>query len=175
MKFDLTFDKDIYNKQMDLLFDIAYKNKIAYYKNAQYLGLILLIIGSFMIFKRPNIFGVGYLFVFFGLSNLSPFLYYYFKIRSAYKKIENLKAYEIEAFYKSQNIQWEFTEKALVINQDNHVKSLDWNEFKIFMVKEDNLILITNVNQPFILGEVEIGSENFQLIKSFVETKIKKE
>ena len=32
MKFELYFDKDIYNKQMDLLSDLAWKDKIAYYK-----------------------------------------------------------------------------------------------------------------------------------------------
>ncbi|MCD9573830.1 hypothetical protein [Flavobacterium soyae] len=41
MKFELEFDKDVYNKQMDLLFDLNWKKKKDYYKNSQYLGLIL--------------------------------------------------------------------------------------------------------------------------------------
>lgn len=57
MKFELTFDKEIYNKQMDLLFDLGWRRKTAYYKNAQYLGAILIFIGIAMICTRPNLFG----------------------------------------------------------------------------------------------------------------------
>ncbi|MCK8143430.1 hypothetical protein MW871_16180 [Flavobacterium sp. I-SCBP12n] len=56
MKFEIQYDKDIYNKQMDLLFDLACKPKKEYYKNSQYLGFVLLIIGSILFFDRPSFF-----------------------------------------------------------------------------------------------------------------------
>jgi hypothetical protein len=57
MRFEIEFDKDIYNKQMDLLFDLAWKRKKDYYKNAQYSGVILIFIGVLLIFtvKRENL------------------------------------------------------------------------------------------------------------------------
>lgn len=172
MKFELVFDKDIYNKQMDLLFDLAWKRKITYYKNSQYLGLILIVIGSAMIYDRPNIFGGGYVLIFFGLSNLLPFVYYYFKIKLNYKKIENAKKEEIEFSKGVKKISLEFTEAAFIMSVENQVKTILWEEFVTCLIKEDNVILITKDYQPYILGESEVGEEKFQKIISFVETKM---
>ena len=172
MKFELVFDKDIYNKQMDLLFDLAWKKKITYYKNSQYLGLILIVIGFAMIFNRPNIFGVGYVLVFFGLSNLLPFIYYYFKIKSNYKKFDVVKTKEIEINNDLQNFSLELTDKSLLIKAHQHLKDIEWKEFTTYLIKEDNIILVTKDYQPLILGESEVGEENFKKIISFIETKI---
>ena len=172
MKFELIFDKDIYNKQMDLLFDLAWKRKIAYYKNSQYLGIILIVIGSAMIYNRPSIFGFGYVLVFFGLSNLLPFIYYYFKIKYDYKKFDIAKAKEIEINSNLQNFSLELTDKSLLIKAYQHLKDIQWEEFSTYLIKEDNIILITKDYQPLILSESEVGEENFKKIISFVEAKI---
>jgi hypothetical protein len=172
MKFELVFDKDIYSKQMDLLFDLAWKRKIAYYKNSQYLGLILMVIGSTMIYNRPNIFGFGYVLVFFGLSNLLPFIYYYFKIKSEHKKINALRLEEIEINENLKNFAFEFTNKSFIMSSGENSMDIDWQEFLMHLVKDDNLILITKQYQSYILGEIEVGEENFKKIISFVEAKI---
>lgn len=172
MKFELVFDKDIYNRQMDLLFDFAWKRKIAYYKNSQYLGLILIVIGSAMIYNRPNIFGFGYVLVFFGLSNLLPFIYYYFKIKSQHKKINVLRSEEIEINENLKNFTFEFTNKSFIMISGENSIDIDWQQFLMHLVKEDNLILITKQYQYYILGEIEVGEENFKKIISFVEAKI---
>ncbi|WP_291145746.1 hypothetical protein [Flavobacterium sp. UBA7680] len=171
MKFELEFDKDIYNKQMDLLFDLNWKKKKDYYKNSQYLGLVLIIIGIALIYKRPNIFGIGYGFVFFGLSNLLPFIYYYFKIRSFYKRMEDVKVKEINDFHYLKYMNLEFTENALITTSGDHFNLIQWSELMHYIVRENNLILITKNYQPFILGEIEVGSENFEKIISFVKAK----
>jgi len=171
MKFELYFDKDIYNKQMDLLSDLAWKDKIAYYKNSQYFGILLTIIGIAMIYSRPNIFGIGYVFVFFGLSNLMPFIYYYFKIRSFYKRIEDVKVREINDFHYMKYMNLEFTENALIATSGDHFNLIEWSEFIHYIVKKNNLILITRDYEPLILGEIEVGSENFEEIISFVKAK----
>lgn len=171
MKFQLHFDKDIYNKQMDLLFELAYKKKIDYYKNAQYLGVILIVIGIAMICNRPNIFGIGYVFVFFGLSNFAPFIYYYFKIKSFYKRMENIKVKEINDFHYIKYMNLEFTENALIVASGDHFNLIQWSEFIDYIVKENNLILITKDYEPLILGEIEVGSENFEKIISFAKAK----
>ncbi|CAC9976936.1 hypothetical protein [Flavobacterium panici] len=171
MKFELEFDKDIYNKQMDLLFDLNWKKKKDYYKNSQYLGLVLIIIGIALIYKRPNIFGIGYVFVFFGLTNLIPFIYYYFKIRFFYKRMEDVKVKEINDFHYLKYMNLEFTENALIATSGEHFNLIQWSELIHYIIKENNLILITKNYEPLILGEIEVGSENFEKIIAFVKVK----
>jgi hypothetical protein len=172
MRFELIFDKDIYNTQMDVLFDLAWKRKVSYYKNSQYFGAILIFIGVVMICNRPNLF--GFALIFFGLSNLIPFIYYYFKIKSTYKKFDLAKIKECEINEESTHV-FEFTEKSLITNDGKHSICFDWNEFKMYLIEEGNLILITKNHEPLILGENEVGKENFQRIISFIEKKIKAE
>lgn len=172
MKLELVFDKDIYNKQMDLLFDLSWKSKFAYYKNSQYLGAFLIVLGIALIYNRSTIFGIGYGCLFFGLSNFVPFIYYYFKLKSVYKKFDDAKVKEIESFKDVQKIFLEFSEKSLIEHIQDNLKIIDWTEFLIYMVKEDNLIMITKDYQPWILGEEEVGQENFKNIIAFVAQKI---
>jgi len=171
MKFELVFNKEIYNQQMDLLFDLAWKRKILYYKNSQYLGSILIFIGVIMIFNRPSLF--GFVLILFGLSNLIPFVYYYFKIKSNYKKIDLAKIKESEINEDLKDFIFEFTERSFIMNAGKYSISIDWEEFIMYLVKENNLILITKDYQPYILGEIEVGRVNFQKIISFVKEKIK--
>jgi hypothetical protein len=173
MKYELVFDEVVYNNQMDLLFDITWKRKILYYKNSQYLGVLLLLVGAALIYNRSNIFGIGYVFLFFGLSNFVPFVYYYFKIRSQYKKFESAKIRDNESFKDVKIATLELTEKSWIMNVENNIIVTDWENFAAHLVKEDNLILITKDYQPYILGEIEVGVENFRQIISFVEEKIK--
>lgn len=175
MKYELVFDEVIYNNQMDLLFTIIWKRKISYYKNFQYLGVLLLVAGVALIYNRPNIFGIGYVFLFFGLSNFVPFVYYYFKIKSQYKKFESAKIKDTGSFKDLEIATLELTEKSWIMNVENNVIVTDWENFAAHLVKEDNLILITKDYRPYILGEIEVGVENFRHIISFVEKKIKSE
>lgn len=175
MKFEISFDENIYNKQMDLLFDITWKKKSAYYKNAQYLGTVLIAIGIVLIFKRPNIFGIGYVFLFFGLSNFIPFLYYFFKIKKEYKKLNAAKIEEVEILKTLKSISIEFNDDAIVISTEGNLNSIKWYDCVAFILKEDNLIIIAKNHQPFTLGKDEVGSQNFEQIISFVKTKIKTE
>lgn len=173
MKFEIQFDKEIYNEQMDLLFDLAYKDKIFYYKNAQYLGVILIVIASFLIYNRPNILGLGYVFLAFGLSSLLPFVYYYFKIKSNYKKFDSAKLEEIKANEDVEKFSLEFTDESFIVNFGKDVKVTDWTEFLLYLIKEDNLILITKDHSPYILGKIEVGDVDFDRILAFVKQKIK--
>ena len=159
MKFELVFNKEIYNQQMDLLFDLAWKRKILYYKNSQYLGSILIFIGVVMIFNRPSLF--GFILILFGLLNLIPFVYYYFKIKSNYKKIDLAKIKESKINEDLKDFIFEFTERSFIMNAGKHSISIDWEEFLMYLVKENNLILITKDYQPYILGEIEVGRINF--------------
>ena len=172
MKFEIAFDKDIYNRQMDLLFDIAWKRKKDYYKNSQYLGSVFIAIGILLIFNRPNIFGIGYFFIFFGLSNFLPFLYYFFKIRNEYKKLGNAKVKEIERLKDYKGSCFELNENSLIITTQENSKIINWQEFKIWLIKEENLILITKEFETYILGREEVGGVNFENIISFVNEKI---
>ena len=170
MKFQLQFNKDVYNQQMDLLFDLAWKRKKEYYRNSQYFGFILLIIGCVLIFNRPSFF--NFAIIVFGLSILIPYFYYYFKIKSVYKKLETEKAREIEASKKQNTMFWEFTETCLIMESEGFERKLNWEEFIAHLVKENNLLMFTKNYEPYILGEIEIGKENFKMIIDFVNAKI---
>lgn len=172
MKFEISFNKDIYNKQMDLLFDLAWKRKKSYYKNSQYLGVALIIIGVLLIFNRPNIFGIGYVFLFFGLYNFLPFVYYYFKMKNEYKKLREAKIKEIENLKCFKNSSFELNDNSLIITVEEKSKTINWEEFIIYLIKEENLILITKEYEPYILGKVEVGEVNFKNIISFISNKI---
>ncbi|KQX00525.1 hypothetical protein [Flavobacterium sp. Root420] len=173
MRFELVFDKDIYNEQMDVLFDLAWKRKISYHKNSQYLGFVLIFIGAIMIYKRPNIFGFGHVLLFSGLSTLIPFVYYYFKVKYNYKKTSVLRSKEIEINEDLKEFVFEFTEKSFIMNAGKHSISINWEEFLMHLVKENNLILITKDYQSYILGEIEVGRVDFQKVISFVKEKVK--
>ncbi|MFL9831650.1 hypothetical protein ACSV4D_18055 [Flavobacterium sp. ARAG 55.4] len=170
MKFELNFDENIYIKQMDLLRDLAWKEKIAYYKNSHFLGLTLLIIGSLITFDRPSFF--GFAFILFGLGILIPYIYYYFKIKSSYKGFEEVKTKEIEACRSITNFTYEFTEESLITKVQETERVFEWKEFRTYLIKEDNLLMITKKYEPLILAEVEVGEENFKKILDFVENKI---
>ena len=172
MKFELKFDENIYRNQMDLLRDLAWKDKIVYYKNSHFLGIILLIIGSILFFDRPNFF--GFAFIFFGLGILIPYFYYYFKIKSSYKGFEEVKTTEIEACKNITTFTWEFTEQGLITTVQDNERIFEWNEFITYLIKENNLFLITEKYEPMILGKDEVGEESFQNIIDFVETKLKR-
>jgi hypothetical protein len=170
MKFNLKFDVEVYNKQMDLLFNLAWKKKKEYYKNSHYLGFILLIITVILILDRPSFFYFGI--AFFSLGILIPYFYYYFKIKSQYKKIETAKALEIEMLQNQNEISWEFTNSSLIMRSSQGERELNWNEFLTHFEKEDNLFMITKTYEPFILGKIEVGKDNFKVIVDFVSTKI---
>lgn len=172
MKFKISFDENIYNKQMDLLFDIAWQRKKDYYKNSQYLGIVLIVIGILLILKRPNIFGIGYMFLFFGLSNFMPFVYYSFKIKKEYKKLNTAKIEEIEILKQYQDVSLELNDEAWIITAEGNSKRVNWDEFVTWVVKEENLIIITKDYMPYILGMAEVGSVHFEEITSFVKTKV---
>ncbi len=172
MKFEIAFNKDIYNKQMDLLFDFAWKRKKDYYKNSQYLGIALIIIGVILIFNRPNILGFGYVLLTFGLSNFLPFLYYFFKMKNEYKKLGEAKIKEIENLKHFKNSSFELNDNSLIITVQEKSKIINWEEFITYLIKEENLILITKEYDPYILGKIEVGEVNFESIISFVNNKI---
>ena len=155
---------------MDLLFDLAWKRKTEYYKNSHYFGFILLVIGAFLIFERPSFFGFAILI--FSLGILIPYFYYYFKVKSLYRKLETEKALEIEASKNQNLVFWEFTETCLIMESEGNQRKLNWEDFVTQLVKENNLFMFTKENEPIILGEVEVGKDNFKMIVDFVGAKI---
>ncbi|MGV8995291.1 MAG: hypothetical protein ACOH1O_14420 [Flavobacterium sp.] len=172
MKFELKFDIETYDKQMNILFDLAWNQRAKYYKNSNYFGFVLLLIGFNLIFNHFNLFAVSLLI--FGLGILIPYYYYYFKIKINYKKFEDTKTKEIEIVKNNISI-WEFKDEGLKIQTGTESREIEWNKFIIYLVKEDNLLAITEDYEPFILGEIEVGKLNFKKIVEFVSQKIKYE
>ncbi|MEG1025293.1 MAG: hypothetical protein RSF34_12530, partial [Flavobacterium sp.] len=110
--------------------------------------------------------------LFFGLSNFLPFLYYFFKIRKEYKKLGDAKIKEIERLKDYKGSCFELNENSLIITTQENSKIINWQEFKIWLIKEENLILITKEFETYILGREEVGGVNFENIISFINEKI---
>ena len=52
------------------------------------------------------------------------------------------------------------------------MRELNWKEFLIYIIKEDNLVMFTKDYEPFILSEIEVGKDNFKKIIDFISKKI---
>lgn len=171
MKFELKFDTQIYNKQMDLLFELVWQKKKVYYRNSQYFGFFLLIIVIIiLIFDKPSLFSLAI--IVFSLGILIPYYYYFFKIKSDFKKLEIIKTSEIKKVNEQNSTFWEFTEKSLILENSEDLRELNWKEFLIYIIKEDNLVMFTKDYEPFILSEIEVGKDNFKKIIDFISKKI---
>jgi hypothetical protein len=170
MKVELKFDPEIYNSQINVLFDLAWKNKISYYKNSQYLGFLLIALGSIS-FYQPHSSFFSIAIVIFGLGIIIPYFYQYFKVKSVYKQLEIQKAEEIKS-YENQICTFEFTEEYLISTFQNTETKISWGDFIKYIVEKKNIFIITKNYHPVILGELEVGEQNFENIKSFVAGKI---
>ncbi|MBF4470985.1 MULTISPECIES: hypothetical protein [Flavobacterium] len=172
MKFEIDFDENIYRKQMDLLFDLGWKKKTDFHRYSQYLGVLLIVIGISLLYDNPNRFMGGLFFLFIGLYNLLPFIYYYFKVKSVHKKFEIAKVKEVKFLKDNKKAIIEFTEKSFIMKVGDNTAVLDWEKFTLYLVKEDNLILVAKNYEPYILDKLEVGEINFEKIISFIHERI---
>lgn len=169
MKLELKFDELIYRKQSDLLFEIGYGKKETYYKNSNYFGVCLTILGVLAIIGKGNI---GYIFIIMGLLLLISYYSYHFKQK---KILVQLKAQQLQiiSFYKDNpNASYEFNDNELVFTDYNGSTKIEWQDFHSVLEKEENIFLITKKFIPYTFGKSEIGIENYNLAVEFIESKL---
>lgn len=169
MRLELKFDETIYRKQMNLLFEMSYGKKITYYKNSNYLGFGLIILGVLAIIGKGNI---GYAFIMFGLGMLIPYYTFHFKQKKLKRRLETEQT-QIIAYYKENpNASFVFNENGIVFSDHYGNKIINWQDFHFLLEKEENIFLITKEFSPYTFGKSEVGSENYNLAINFIESKL---
>jgi hypothetical protein len=171
MKFEIKFDEEIYKKQILLLCELAYGKEITFYKNSNYLGFVLLFIGSILIYKRPSFFGVAILI--FALGNLVPYYIKFFKRKSLLKRLEKEKKEIIKVYNQNPITKWEFLEKTFNFSDFSGSTILDWEDFRAYKIIDETIFMFTKVDNPYILSKIEVGKENFEKIIELLKDKIK--
>lgn len=74
MKFEILFDKNIYDNQVKLQFDLVWKDGVKKNKTNLYTGILCFIAGIFIVIGGGN---VGYVFIILGLFGFYTFYQYY--------------------------------------------------------------------------------------------------
>lgn len=171
MIIELLFDEKNYRKQMQLLYDLAYKRKLKYYKNSHYLGFALSIIGVFMIIDKRNL---GYVFIVFGLGIIIPYFSVYFKHISMSKKFLLEQNETIKVYKENPKSIWEFTEETLKYSGIINEKTIEWKDFLTYTAVEDTIFMFTKTFEPLVIGKSEMEEESYRKVLEFVECKIVK-
>lgn len=169
MKIEIPFNEDVSRKQLQMLHDLAWKNKIFYWRNSNYFGLFFFILGNAMVLGKSNF---GYLFIFFGASLIIGFYFNYFKRKDLHKRLFDEFESTKNIYIKNPLSVWEFSENALQFSLGDKSLSLNWTDFKAYKIIDNVIFMFTKTNQPFILQKEEVGDENFEKIIEIISNKI---
>lgn len=171
MRLELQFNESIYRKQMELLYQMGSGKKKRYYKNSNYFGFVFIIMGTLVIAGKGNI---GYLFVLLGLGTLISYYRFYFKQKKLTQKYEAEQVATIALLLENPKAVFEFNEEGLTYSDHTGKQTFYWNEFLTYIIKDDNIFLITKKFHPFALGKSEMGNENYSDVVNFIELKLEK-
>ncbi|UOK42110.1 MULTISPECIES: hypothetical protein [Flavobacterium] len=171
MKFEIKFNEEIYTKQLQLLYDIAYSNEITYYKKSNYIGFALLFVSLILLYNKPNFFAFALLCFAFG--NLIPYYVKFFKRKSLLKRLNKEKQETINLYNKNPISTWEFFDNSFKYSDFQGDFNLEWKDFAAYKIIDETIFLFTKTDKPFIFGKIEIGKENYEKIIELVESKIK--
>lgn len=175
MKYEISFDEEIYKDQMTLNFNIAWLKNVKKNQKNFYWGITYLLIGSLILFLKNNL---GFLFIAISihiLVNCNSYYNHYKNNKKRYFKFVNA---EIEKQKKAnKNSIWELTEKTLKFKQYNYETTINWEVFKSYYVINKNLFVNLNeeLKLSYVLGEKEVGIDEFKKVIDFINTKVKHE
>lgn len=172
MKFELPFKEQIYNEQMTLNFNTVWNKNLKKNKKRLIWAIPMILLGGLIIYGENNL---GFLFIAIGIHYLINFYDYY----SFYKKSKNtffelVETEKIGQIKANENSFWEFNDDHFRYKDYKYEAKIKWEAFKSNRIIDKNLFLDLNVgnNSSYILGEIEIGTENFNKITEFVKSKI---
>ena len=171
MKFEIKFDEEIYRKQIQLLYNLAYDKEIRYNKHSNYLGYFLFFIGILVMCQRQYFFGLVLLM--FSLWNLIPYYIKFFKQYFLLKRLNEEKKGIISIYSENPITKWELSESTFKFSDFNGENFLKWTDFKAYTVINETIFMFTKTDNPYILDKSEIGNENFESIVELIKEKIK--
>ena len=172
MKFEIPFNEQVYLQQMTLNFNTVWNENLKKNKKMLFWAILMILFGTLIIYGKNNF---GFLVVAFGFHYLLNHYNYY----SFYKKSKNI-FYELVEKEKTgqkeanENTFWEFNEDYFRYKDYKYESKIKWEAFKSSRIIEKNLFLDLNIgnSSSYVLGETEIGNENFLNVTEFVKNKI---
>lgn len=174
MKFELPFNEQIFNEQMTLNFNTAWKDNLKKNKKRLIWAIPMILLGGLIIYGENNL---GFLFIAIGMHYLINFYDYY----SYYKKSKNTFFELVETEKKGQidadeNSIWEFNDDHFGYKDYKYETKIKWEAFNSTRVIDKNLFIDLNVgnNSSYVIGDSELGTENFNKVTEFVKAKVKK-
>ena len=172
MKFEIQFNEQVYNQQMTLNFNTAWNENLKKNKKMLFSAIPIILLGALIVYGNNSF---GFLVIAFGFHYLLNVYNYY----SFYKKSKNIfyelvKKEKIGQTEANENSFWEFNEDYFRYKDYKYESKIKWEAFKGSRIIEKNLFLDLNIgnNSSYILGETEIGRENFLNVTEFVKNKI---
>lgn len=169
MRIEIPFNEDVSRKQLQMLYELACEKNKKYWRNCNYWGLFIFLLGSAMVFEKSNF---GYLFVFFGITLIIGFYVNHYKSKDLHKRL-------LDDFESTKNMYlenplsvWEFSENTLTFSQGDKSVLLNWKDFKAYIIKDHVIFMFTKTNHPFILQKDEVGDEYFEKIFEIVSNEI---
>lgn len=172
MKFELPFNAQIYTDQMTLNFHTAWNENLKNNRNRLFWAIPMIILGGLIIYGKNN---VGFLFMAIGIHysiNFYDYYAYYKKNKNNFfSLVEKEKNNQLKA---NENSIWEFNDDHFRYKDYKYEAKIKWEAFKSTRVIDKNLFLDLGLgnDSSYVIGEIEIGSENFNTLLEFVKRKI---
>jgi len=174
MKFDIPFDEQIFKEQMDLNFNSVWNDNLKKNNKRLIWSIPIILLGALIIYGENYL---GFLFIAIGLHYLINFINYnsYYR-KSKHKFYELIKTEIIGQKNANKNCVWEFNENYLRYKDYRFEAKIKWNAFQSVRIIEKNLFIDLNVGYhlSYIVGEKEIGVDNFEKVTEFIKSKIEK-
>ncbi|TRZ42175.1 hypothetical protein [Robertkochia solimangrovi] len=172
MKFEIPFDEQIFKEQMNLNFNTAWNDNLKKNKKQLIWGIPMILLGGLIVYGENYL---GFLFIAIGLQYLINFLNYNSHYKKTKQKLSELIESEVDGQKKAnENCIWEFNEDHFRYKDYRFEGKIKWESFQKTRVVENNLFMDLNVGYhlSYILGEKEVGTEDFKKITEFVKNKI---
>ena len=172
MNFEIRFSESVYKDQTKLSFDEFWNPKLKNKIRDIVVGLCFIMLGMSIIIGKSNI---GFIFLFVG----SVILFRFYKLNKHYNehKRRYFQAIEEELLERKEKNEislWEFNDEYLRYKDYKQDSKIIWTAFSQIRKFGNTIYLDTEIGICFSLSEIEVGSENFANIISFVEEKINK-
>jgi len=173
MRFEIPFDPSISAQQYELRLTLGFKKNLFRNGKTLFYSTIILFFGWLMISDRDVI---GYIFISMGFFYLFSALIYFWHYKKMTTKLRRIHKNMIELRVKNNDLTiWEFNGDNFRYNDMYYDYSIKWEAFKGYKIVEQNLFLMLAeaIDQSFIIGEIEVGSEQFAEIITLLDGKMK--
>ena len=170
MEFELQFDENIFREQNQIWFNSVWSKNIKKNRNGFFYGIPFILLGI-LIVKGGN--ELGFLFIGIGLFLIITAYRYYSHYKKRNKFYYDTIESEIEKYKLNKNSVFEFIEEYFLYKDYRLEVKYKWSIFRGFKLTGENLFIFFDIEKvnPYIIGKIEVGNENFDKIIEFLNKK----